>query len=76
MALDKNARNVLLTHQFVTGAATCESEEVSVGGTDNVDAEVFEDFDYVALGHLHGPQNIGSNRIRYCGTPLKYSFSE
>lgn len=52
MALDKNARNVLLTHQFVTGAATCESEEVSVGGTDNVDAEVFEDFDYVALGHL------------------------
>ena len=44
MALDKNARNVLLTHQFVTGAATCESEEVSVGGTDNVDAEVFEDF--------------------------------
>lgn len=76
MALDKSARNVLLTHQFVTGAATCESEEVSVGGTDNVDAEVFEDFDYVALGHLHGPQNIGSNRIRYCGTPLKYSFSE
>ena len=76
MAQDKSARNVLLTHQFVTDAATCESEEVSVGGTDNVDVEVFEDFDYVALGHLHGPQNIGSNRIRYCGTPLKYSFSE
>ena len=76
MEVDQTARNVLLTHQFVTGAATCESEEVSVGGTDNVDAEVFEGFDYVALGHLHGPQNIGSNRIRYCGTPLKYSFSE
>jgi exonuclease SbcD len=47
-----------------------------VGGSDNVDASVFADFDYVALGHIHGPQNIGSNRIRYCGTPLKYSFSE
>jgi exonuclease SbcD len=67
---------VLLTHQFVTGASTCESEEISVGGSDNVDASVFADFDYVALGHIHGPQNIGSNRIRYCGTPLKYSFSE
>ena len=69
-------RNVLLTHQFVTGAATCESEEISVGGSDNVDASVFEGFDYVALGHIHGQQNIGSNKIRYCGTPLKYSFSE
>ena len=74
--IDTQKRNVLLTHQFVTGAATCESEELSVGGSDNVDASVFEDFDYVALGHIHGPQNIGSNRIRYCGTPLKYSFSE
>ena len=76
MAIDGSRRNVLLTHQFVTGAATCESEELSVGGSDNVDATVFECFDYVALGHIHGPQNIGSNRIRYCGTPLKYSFSE
>ena len=76
MGLDTAKRNVLLTHQFVTGAATCESEEISVGGSDNVDASVFEDFDYVALGHLHGGQNIGSSRIRYCGTPLKYSFSE
>lgn len=76
MDVDQSARNVLLTHQFVTGAATCESEELSVGGTDNVDASVFDGFDYVALGHIHGPQNIGSNRIRYCGTPLKYSFSE
>ena len=76
MQIDTTKRNVLLTHQFVAGATTCESEEISVGGSDNVDASVFEAFDYVALGHLHGPQNIGSNRIRYCGTPLKYSFSE
>ena len=76
MDVDRGTRNVLLTHQFVTGAATCESEELSVGGTDSVDADVFDGFVYVALGHLHGPQNIGSGRIRYCGTPLKYSFSE
>ena len=76
MGMDASKRNVLLTHQFVTGAATCESEEISVGGSDNVDASVFEAFDYVALGHIHAPQNIGSNRIRYCGTPLKYSLSE
>ena len=76
MALDTEKRNVLLTHQFVTGAAAAGSEELSVGGSDNVDASVFECFDYVALGHIHGQQNIGSNRIRYCGTPLKYAFSE
>jgi exonuclease SbcD len=76
MGMDPAMRNVLLTHQFVTGSVTCESEELSVGGIDNVDASVFEVFDYVALGHIHGPQNIGSSRIRYCGTPLKYSFSE
>lgn len=76
MGVDFSGRNVLLTHQFVTGAVACESEEISVGGSDNVDASVFEGFDYVALGHIHGPQNIGSDRIRYCGTPLKYSFSE
>lgn len=69
-------RRVLLAHQFVTGAARSESEEISVGGMDNVDAAVFSAFDYVALGHIHSPQNIGSPRIRYCGTPLKYSFSE
>ena len=73
---DESRRNVLLTHQFVTGAAICESEELSVGGSDNVDVTVFDGFDYVALGHIHGPQNIGSPRVRYCGTPLKYSFSE
>lgn len=76
MRIDEEKRNVLLTHQFVTGAATCDSEELSVGGSDNVDASIFDGFDYVALGHIHGHQNIGSNRIRYCGTPLKYSFSE
>ncbi len=77
MGIDPAERNVLVTHQFVTGAATCDSEELSVGGSDNVDAAVFRDFDYVALGHIHGPQNVGQgNRIRYCGTPLKYSFSE
>jgi exonuclease SbcD len=76
MQMDTGERNVLLTHQFVTGSVTCESEEISVGGSDNVDAAVFADFDYVALGHIHGPQNIGTERIRYCGTPLKYSFSE
>lgn len=67
---------MLISHQFVTGAQRSESEEVSVGGLDNVDSFVFEDFDYVALGHIHGPQKIGSEKIRYCGTPLKYSFSE
>ena len=76
MGIDTSERNVILVHQFVTGSATCDSEEISVGGTDNVDADVFADFDYVALGHIHGPQNIGSERIRYSGTPLKYSFSE
>lgn len=75
---DVTKRNVLLTHQFVTGASFDPegSEEISVGGSENVDASAFEGFDYVALGHIHGPQNIGSNRIRYCGTPLKYSLSE
>ena len=76
MDIDPSARNVLVTHQFVTGAARSESEEVTVGGTDNVDADVFDSFDFVALGHIHSPQNCGSERIRYCGTPLKYSFSE
>lgn len=76
MSINTTQRNVLLAHQFVTGAVSCDSEELSVGGSDNVDAAAFEGFDYVALGHIHGPQNIGSNRIRYCGTPLKYSFSE
>ena len=73
---DETKRNILVTHQFVTGASRTESEEVSVGGTDNVDASVFEAFDYVALGHIHRSQKCGGEYIRYCGTPLKYSFSE
>lgn len=76
MKLDPAARNVLVTHQFVTGAERCESEELSMGGSDNVDVSVFNDFDYVALGHIHGPQSVGRETVRYCGTPLKYSFSE
>lgn len=76
MDVDKQRRNILLTHQFVTGAERCDSEEISVGGTDNVDASIFDDFDYVALGHIHGPQSVSRKTIRYCGSPLKYSFSE
>lgn len=76
MDIDPSERNVLVAHQFVTGAARSESEDVSVGGMDNVDASVFDGFDYVALGHIHGPQHIGRDTVRYCGTPLKYSFSE
>ena len=76
MELDPARRNVLIAHQFVTGAGTCDSEELQVGTADAVDAEVFAPFDYVALGHLHGPQHVGRETVRYCGTPLKYSFSE
>ena len=76
MDIDDSARNVLVTHQFVTGGARSGSEELSVGGTDNVDSSVFAPFDYVALGHLHGAQQIGRPTIRYAGSPLKYSFSE
>lgn len=73
---DTEVRNLLVAHQFVTGASRCESEEITVGGIDNVDAAVFDSFDYVALGHIHSPQHIGRKEVRYCGTPLKYSFSE
>lgn len=76
MDINPAVRNVLVTHQFVTGGERCESEELSVGGSDNVDAGVFEVFDYTALGHLHGPQSLNNGLIRYCGSPLKYSFSE
>ena len=76
MEVDERRRNVLVTHQFVTGALRSDSENISVGGADNVDAAVFAPFDYVALGHIHGPQKMGRDTVRYCGTPLKYSFSE
>ncbi|MBR1659317.1 MAG: exonuclease SbcCD subunit D [Oscillospiraceae bacterium] len=76
MAPDPAARNVLIAHQFVTGGICSDSEEISVGGLDDVDAGVFDGFDYVALGHLHSPQSVGRETLRYCGSPLKYSFSE
>lgn len=76
MEVDPADRNVLVAHQFVTGASRCESEDIQVGGLDNIDAAVFEQFDYTALGHIHSPQNVGTGMVRYCGTPLKYSFSE
>lgn len=79
-SLDKNERNILVAHQFITSGGQqperCESETLAIGGMDNIDASVFESFDYVALGHLHGPQSIGRNTVRYAGSPLKYSFSE
>lgn len=74
--INTDERNILITHQFVTGASRSESEDISVGGTDNVDVNVFDKFDYVALGHIHGAQHINRDTVRYCGTPLKYSFSE
>lgn len=76
MAINSTERNVLISHQFVTGSVSAGSEEVMVGDVGNVDVDVFKDFDYVALGHIHGSQNIGSERVRYSGTPLKYSLSE
>lgn len=74
--LNKEHKNVLLMHQFLAGAVICESEEISIGGSDQIDVSVVADFDYVALGHLHGPQKVGRETVRYCGSPLKYSFSE
>ncbi|MBH1940422.1 exonuclease SbcCD subunit D [Mobilitalea sibirica] len=78
--IDNSKRNILIAHQFITSGETrpeqCDSENISIGGLDNIDASVFEAFDYVALGHLHGPQRIGRDTIRYAGSPLKYSFSE
>lgn len=72
----EDGRNILITHQFVTGASCCDSEELSIGGLDQVSAELFDSFDYVAMGHIHGPQKVGRDTLRYSGTPLKYSFSE
>ena len=76
ISLNTNERNILIAHQFVTGAYICDLEDIVVGGIDNIDANLFQDFDYVALGHLHTPQTILRKSIRYCGTLLKYSFSE
>ncbi len=74
--LDRGRRNILVAHQFVTGAVQGGSEEFQIGGLDNVDASLFDAFDYVALGHIHRPQKVGRETMRYAGTPLKYSFSE
>lgn len=76
LPVDPRRRNVLVAHQFVAGAQVLEQEELLIGGSDGVDAALFRDFDYVALGHLHGPQSVGRDTLRYCGTPLKYSFAE
>lgn len=76
MNVDTSKRNIIITHQFVTGANRTESEDVSVGGADNVDVAVFDAFDYVALGHIHRSQKCTRDTVRYSGTPLKYSFSE
>lgn len=76
MDIDKSRRNVLIAHQYVTGAERSESEDMVIGGLDNVDSSAFDSFDYVALGHLHRPQNCGRETIRYSGSPLKYSISE
>lgn len=78
--INTNERNILLAHQFVVSGTQqpehSESESISVGGLDNVDVSAFDAFDYVALGHLHRPQGIGRDNVRYAGSPLKYSFSE
>lgn len=78
--IDSTARNILISHQFITNGdqapMRCDSEAISVGGLDNIDVSVFDSFDYVALGHLHGAQRIGRDTVRYAGSPLKYSFSE
>lgn len=78
--VDRTARNVLVTHQFVTGTEPVRQSDselsLSVGGADQVSYSLFEDYDYVALGHIHGPQRAGRDSVRYSGSILKYSFSE
>ena len=74
--VDARKRNILLCHQFITGCETSDSEERAVGGLDNIDASVFDAFDYVALGHIHKPQKVLRETLRYAGSPLKYSFSD
>lgn len=76
MNIDRDERNILAAHQYITNSERTGSEDMPLGGLDNVDPCVFEGFDYVALGHLHRPQNVSGERMRYCGSPLKYSFSE
>ena len=78
--IDKNVRNVILVHQFVTASGIeverSNSEIISIGGIDNIDVSLFDDFDYVAMGHIHKGQKLIKDTVRYAGSPLKYSFSE
>lgn len=80
ISVEKKERNILIAHQYITAAGISpelsDSESLSLGGLDNIDVQVFADFDYVALGHIHGPQQVGRPTVRYSGSPLKYSFSE
>lgn len=78
-AIDQGKRNVVLSHQLVTAYGTAPDradDEIKLGGMDNVDVSVYDAFDYVALGHVHRPQRVGHDTVRYSGSPLKYSFSE
>lgn len=79
-SINKNERNIIMVHQFVTSLGEdvirSDSESISLGGIDNIDVTLFKDFDYVAMGHIHGPQKVGRDTARYSGSPLKYSFSE
>lgn len=77
--IDQGKRNVVLSHQLVTAYGTAPDraeDEIKLGGMDNVDVSVYDAFDYVALGHVHRPQRVGRDTVRYSGSPLKYSFSE
>lgn len=74
--INESERNIMVCHQYVTGASLCDSEELAIGGLDNISAELFDKFDYIAMGHIHGPQKIKRETLRYSGSPLKYSFSE
>ncbi len=74
--INEDKVNILIAHQFVAGGEVCESDDITVGGIENVRTDAFDKFDYVALGHLHNPQSVGRETIRYAGTPIKYSLSE
>ena len=73
----KGMRSIAISHAFVMGGDVGGSERtLSIGGSEQVSPQVFKDFQYTALGHLHGPQRMGADYIRYSGSPLKYSFDE
>ncbi|MBQ3078666.1 MAG: exonuclease SbcCD subunit D [Clostridia bacterium] len=74
--IDPSVRNIALCHQFITGGEISDSEEISIGTLEQIPSSLFDSFDYTALGHLHKPQKISKDTLRYAGSPLKYSFSE